>query len=83
MNTLEIFDLAKDQKNWQKLRSFSNSSDNYTYAQLKRLFHQRTSNKYPGLTHCFKLVGKTGYINQAIFGLWMADLLPIQQSVEA
>jgi hypothetical protein len=45
------------------------------HLQIKNLFLNRDSAKYPGLNHCFKLVGKTGYINEPLFGLWMADLL--------
>lgn len=79
MNNNEIYNLAKNQDNWQKLRSYASSSENYTYAQLKRLFSERESDKYSaGLKHCFKLVGKTGYINEPLLGLWMAGLLTDQ-----
>ena len=75
MNTSEIIELAKDQNNWSKLRLYSENSTNFTYPQLKGLFHKRASDKHSGLNHCFKLVGKTGYINSPLFGLWMANLL--------
>jgi hypothetical protein len=75
MTNQEILQLAIYQGNWQRLRAYSQTSNNYTYAQLKRLFHQRESTKYGGLNHCFKLVGKTGYINEPLFGAWMAGLL--------
>jgi hypothetical protein len=78
MNNQEILELARYQSNWQRLRSYAETSNNYSYSQLKRLFHQRKSSKYAGLNHCFKLVGKTGYINEPLFGAWMAGLLTEQ-----
>ena len=71
----DLVQKATDPNNWTKVRSYPERNKNFTQAQIKNLFLNRHSSKYRGLNHCFKLVGKTGYINEPLFGLWMAGLL--------
>jgi hypothetical protein len=68
---------ATNPDNWTKVRTYPMKNKNFTSSQIKNLFLNRESSKYEGLQHCFKLVGKTGYINEPLFGLWMAGLLSV------
>jgi len=79
MTTNNISAYAEDLNNWIKFsdfaKEFATEDSKFTYPQIKRLFIERNSGKYPDLNRCYRLVGKTGYVNKPLFGLWMAGLL--------
>jgi hypothetical protein len=65
-----------DLDNWQPAKKVAETFPQFTPTQLKRLFWQR--DKYPGLSTCYRQVGKRGYICLPSFGLWLAGQLPEQ-----
>ncbi|MFT6928129.1 MAG: hypothetical protein ACJAZP_003778 [Psychromonas sp.] len=64
-------------ENWRPVRQLAKEYPQFTDTQLKRLFWQR--NKYPGLSTCYRQVGKRGYVCLPLFGLWLAGQLPEQK----
>lgn len=69
--------LSSDLNNWLPVSEVPNHFQQFTAAQLKRLFWQRE--KHAGLSTCYRQVGKRGYLNIPLFGLYLAGLLPEQQ----
>lgn len=67
-----------DLENWQPMKKVAEVFPQFTQPQLKRLFWQRK--KYPGLSTCYRQVGKRGYVCLPLFGLWLAGQLPGQRS---
>ena len=59
--------------NWQPMAKVSEVFPQFTQPQLKRLFWQRK--QHQGLSTCYKLVGKRGYVCLPLFGLWLAGKL--------
>jgi hypothetical protein len=78
MTDLKEFDAhATNLNNWQPMTKVAEVYPQFTQTQLKRLFWQRK--KYPGLSTCYRQVGKRGYVCLPLFGLWLAGQLPDQQ----
>ena len=72
LNTLE-----QDLANWKLASEVASLYPQFTAPQLKNLIWKR--NEYKGLSRCYKRVGKRGYINIPLFGMYMAGTLPEQQ----
>lgn len=64
-------------ENWRPIGEVAEDFPQFTQPQLKRLFWQRK--KHPGLSTCYRQVGKRGYVCLPLFGLWLAGKLPEQQ----
>lgn len=71
----KVISLSQDSNNWVKKQAFTADNSNFSEGQLSHLFRNRKNPKYKGLSYCFKLVGKTGYVNKPILGMWMSGLL--------
>lgn len=73
----QISTLSSDLNNWLPVSEVPSHFQQFTSAQLKRLFWQREQHK--GLSRCYRQVGKRGYLNAPLFGLYLAGMLPEQQ----
>lgn len=80
MNNQELSNLASDLTNWKKATEVSIEFPQFTRSQLKALFWKRA--QHPGLSRCYRQVGKFGYVNVPLFGLWLAGALPEQKADE-
>lgn len=63
--------------NWMPTSKIPAIYPQFTATQLKRLFWQRE--KHIGLSTCYRRVGKRGYVNLPLFGMWLSGQLPEQQ----
>ncbi|MFA0474850.1 hypothetical protein AB4527_06785 [Vibrio breoganii] len=64
-------------ENWMPTKELAEHFPQFTQQQIKRLFWQREDKA--GLSRCYKQIGKRGYVNVPLFGMWMAGQLPEQQ----
>lgn len=71
--TTEIKTISSNLENWQPLTKVADVFPQFTKPQLKRLFWQRQ--QHPGLSLCYRQVGKRGYICLPLFGMWLAGQL--------
>ncbi|EGA67688.1 hypothetical protein [Vibrio brasiliensis] len=78
--TRTIEPITSNLENWQPLTKVADSFPQFTQPQLKRLFWLRE--QHPGLSRCYRQVGKKGYICLPLFGMWLAGQLPEQQEEE-
>ena len=74
---LNIEDNILNLSNWKTVTQLSDANPQFTKSQLKYLFWQRE--KKPGLERCCRIVGKTLYINEPLFGLYLGGQLPEQK----
>ena len=79
MATDQIAQHTTDLNNWQPMAKVTDSYPQFSPEQLKRLFWKRE--QHTGLTTCYRRVGKRGYINLPLFGLWLSGQLPEQQKI--
>ena len=78
MTDLKQFDShITNLNNWMPMTTVPEVFSQFTQTQLKRLFWQRR--KHPGLSSCYRQVGKRGYVCLPLFGLWLAGQLPEQK----
>lgn len=77
MTNDQLNELASQLENWQPTTELPKHYPQFTASQLKGLLWRRDEHK--GLSRCWRRVGKKGYINVPLFGLWMAGQLPEQQ----
>lgn len=68
--------ISSDLENWQPLTKVAEIFPQFSQTQLKRLFWRRAL--YPGLSSCYRQVGKRGYICVPLFGMWLAGQLKEQ-----
>lgn len=73
----QINNYLADINNWQLVKEVPKHYPQFTDSQLKNLLWKR--DEKAGLERCYRQVGKRGYLNVPVFGLWMAGLLPEQQ----
>ena len=73
----DLSTLEQDLGNWKLASEVATLYPQFTVPQLKRLIWKR--NEHRGLSRCYKRVGKRGYINLPLFGMYMAGTLPEQQ----
>ncbi len=73
----QVNELSRNLKNWVTLRKFVEDNPEFTYSQIRYQFQHRKG--HVGLETCFRQVGRKGYGNPQLFGLYMAGLLPEQQ----
>ncbi len=76
MTNDQLYSLEMDLSNWLPLSKVHEHFPHFHYSTLKHLFAQR--DKKVGLARCYKRVGRTGFVNVALFGLWLAGQLPEQ-----
>ncbi|GLT15008.1 MULTISPECIES: hypothetical protein [Vibrio] len=70
-------ELAMDLNNWIPAIDVPKQFPQFTHAQIKNLIWKREHN--PALNRCYRRVGRKGYINAPLFGLFMAGMLPEQR----
>lgn len=68
-----------DPSNWLPTTEVAKHFPQFTASQLKHLLWKR--DEHVGLERCYRQIGKRGYINLPMFGLWMGGVLPEQQEV--
>lgn len=73
----EVSGLSRNLGNWLTLKKFVEQHPEFTYSQIRYLYLHRK--KRTGLETCFRQVGRKGYGNPQLFGLYLAGLLPEQQ----
>ncbi len=73
----QVNEISRDLSNWVTLRNFVDENPEFTYSQIRYQFLHRKDQI--GLETCFRQVGRKGYGNPKLFGLYMAGLLPEQQ----
>lgn len=69
--------LEQDLTNWKLASEVATLYPQFSAPQLKNLIWRRDDHK--GLSRCYRRIGKRGYINIPLFGLYMAGQLPEQQ----
>ncbi len=74
----QMHDYEMNLNNWQPLSKLSEYYPQFNKNTLKHLFIQR--HKKIGLSRCYMLIGRSGFVNVALFGLWLAGQLPEQTS---
>lgn len=73
---LNIKDEYYNLSNWKTLTQLIKSYPQFTKSQIKYLFWQRRNK--PGLERCCRIVGKTLYVNDPLFGFYLGGQLPEQ-----
>ncbi len=70
--------LEMNLNNWLPITKLHEHFPQFHQSTLKHLFSQRE--KKIGLSRCYRKIGRKGFVNIALFGLWLAGQLPEQQS---
>ncbi len=68
---------AMNLSNWIPLGEVHKHYPQFTKPTIKNLFWKR--DEKAGLSRCYRRVGKKGFVNVPLFGLWLAGALPEQQ----
>ncbi|MCG6373175.1 hypothetical protein K6U27_10875 [Vibrio fluvialis] len=69
---------AMNLDNWIPATEVHKRYPQFTQPTIKNLFWKR--NEKPGLSRCYRQVGKKGFVNIPLFSLWLAGALPEQKA---
>ncbi|MGI2822007.1 hypothetical protein [Vibrio fluvialis] len=77
LSTNDISLYAMNLNNWVPSAELNTHYPQFSKATIKNLFWKR--DEKAGLSRCYRQVGKKGFVNVPLFGLWLAGALPEQQ----
>ncbi len=81
LSTNDVSQYAMNLHNWVVATELHNHYPQFSKATIKNLFWKR--DEKVGLSRCYRQVGKKGFVNVPLFGLWLAGALPEQQTTDA